>query len=300
MSHHQSASHQIVLVTGTNSGFGRLIVQTIARKGHTVFATMRDIAGRNAAAAAEYRSLAAAEGLHIHPIEVDLLSDASVEAAVEEAARTAGPISVLVNNAGMGIIGLEETLTPEQLEEQLRVNVVVPHRLARAVLPSMRSQGRGLLIHVSSSLGRVVFPLMGAYSASKAALEALFDAYRYELAALGIESTIVQPGAYATDFGKNVRIGAEAERGQGYGPLADGLKQISTNLERMTSGPNAPNPQDVADAVLGLIEAVPGTRPDRVTVDPATGDAIRSLNAAHFQIQDAFLKAMMGGGGSSA
>lgn len=294
MSQH-SASHQIVLVTGTNSGFGRLIVQTVARKGHTVFATMRDMGGRNAAAAEEFRKLAADEGLRIHPIEVDLLSDASVNTAVEEASRIAGPISVLVNNAGMGIIGISETLTPEQLEEQLRVNVVVPHRLARAVLPAMRSQGRGLLVHVSSSLGRVVFPVMGAYCASKFALEALFDAYRYELAPLGIDSSVVQPGAFETDFGKNVRTGAEAERALGYGPMADGVRMVGESIKSLVSGPNPPKPQDVADAVLALIEAAPGTRPDRVCVDPATGDAIRGLNAAHAQVQDAFLKAMSGG-----
>lgn len=295
MSHHHSTSHQTVLVTGTNSGFGRLIVQSVARKGHTVFATMRDMNGRNAAAAEEFRRLAADEGLRIHPIEVDLLSDASVNTAVEEASRIAGPISVLVNNAGMGIIGIAETLTPEQLEEQLRVNVVVPHRLARAVLPSMRSQGRGLLIHISSSLGRVVFPVMGAYCASKFALEALFDAYRYELAPLGIDSTVVQPGAFETDFGKKVRLGAEAERALGYGPMADGVRMVSESISRLVTGPNAPKPQDVADAVLALIESAPGTRPDRVCVDPATGDVIRGLNAAHTQVQDGFLKAMSGG-----
>lgn len=293
MTHH-SASHQIVLVTGTNSGFGRLIVMTLARKGHTVFATMRDVAGRNAAVAAEYRSIAAAEGLHIHPLDVDLSSDAAIQAAIDEASRIAGPITVLVNNAGMGIIGLEETLTAEQLEEQLRVNVVAPHRLARAVLPSMRSQGKGLLIHVSSTLGRVVFPFMGAYCASKAALEALFDAYRYELQPIGIDSTIVQPGAFATDFGKNVRIGTDTERGLGYGPMADGLKQVAASIEQMTSGPNPPNPQDVADAVLALIEMAPGTRPDRVSVDRVIGQAVAGLNAAHAQVQDGVLKSMSG------
>lgn len=291
---HRPASHQIVLVTGTNSGFGRLFVLTLARKGHTVFATMRDAAGRNAAVADEFRRIAAAEGLHIHPLEVDLSSDDSVQAAVDEATRIAGPITVLVNNAGMGIVGIEETLTPDQLEEQLRVNVVLPHRLCRAVLPSMRSHGRGLLIHISSSVGRVVFPFMGAYCASKAALEALFDAYRFELQPTGIDSTIVQPGAYATDFGKNVRLGLEAERGLGYGPMADGLKQLVGQIEAMAGGPDAPDPQQVADAVLALVESPPGTRPDRVVVDRALGQMVTGLNAAHAEAQELLGRRMMG------
>jgi hypothetical protein len=92
-----------------------------------------------------------------------------------------------------------------------------------------------------------------------------------------------------------VRIGAEAERALGYGPMADGVRMVSESISRLVTGPNAPKPQEVADAVLALIEAAPGTRPDRVCVDPATGDAIRGLNAAHSHVQDGFLKAMRGG-----
>lgn len=293
----QAVTPQVILVTGTNSGFGRLITLTLARKGHAVFATMRDIGTRNAAAAAEFQALNAAEGLRIHPIEVDLGSDASVNGAVERIQREVGAIDAVVNNAGAGFIGLEETLTPDQLEDLYRVNVIAPHRVSRAVLPSMRARGKGLLIHISSGLGRLVFPFMAAYCSSKAALESLFDGYRYELAPLGIDSVLVQPGAFPTDFGSRIRMGGDADRAAGYGPVADGLNGLMAGMQAMLTGPQAQNPQDVADAVLALVEAPAGGRPDRVVVDKISGQGVEILNATHRQIQEPALKMLSGGGG---
>lgn len=279
---------QNILVTGTNSGFGRLTTLTLAQKGHKVFATMRDVAGRNASVAA---ALEKEGGGNVHVVEMALTDDASVNAGARVALEKAGHIDVLVNNAGYSTMGLEETLTSEQLLEQYNVNVVGPHRVMRAVLPSMRARGKGLVVQISSGLGRYIFPFMGAYGSSKFALEALSEAYRYELKPIGIEVCIVQPGAFPTDIGKNSIVGKEQERAAGYGPMANGLEMMGKNLAAMLSGPSAPNPQDVADAVAGLVETPAGSRPARVVVDVHSGPMTETLNKAHAEIQKSLLDA---------
>jgi len=110
---------------------------------------------------------------------------------------------VVVNNAGIGITGLLESFTIEQAKQQFDVNVFGVLRVNGAVMPSMRKQGSGLIIQISSGLGRVVIPFLGIYTASKFAIEAVAEVYHYELKQLGIESVIIQPGAYPTDFHKN-------------------------------------------------------------------------------------------------
>jgi NAD(P)-dependent dehydrogenase (short-subunit alcohol dehydrogenase family) len=283
---------QTILITGTNSGFGRMMALDLARKGHTVFAAMRDIGGRNRAVAEEYAGIAKDEGVKLHVVEMAVTDDESVEAAVKSVLEQAGHLDVVINNAGYAAMGPQETLTAEQLLAQLNVNVVGPHRVLRAALPSMRARGKGYMIHISSLLGRMTMPLMGAYCASKAALESLVDAYSYELKGVGIESTIVQPGAYPTDFAKNSPAGADADRAAGYGPLANWQAMLQENFKNMFSGPNPPNPQDVSDAVVALVETEAGSRPGRVTVDklmPGTADV---LNKAHEEIQQNILAFM--------
>ncbi len=280
---------QNVFVTGTNSGFGRLITLTLAKKGHQVFATMRDVAGRNAAAAEELTK--AGEG-RVHVLEMSPTDDASVARAVNAALEKAEHLDVVVNNAGYAVLGLEETLTSEQLLEQYNVNVVGPHRVLRAVLPSLRARGKGLIIQISSGVGRVVFPIMGAYCSSKFALEALSEAYRAELKPTGVELTLVQPGAYPTDFTKRLVVGADQERAQGYGPLVNGVEMISKNFEGMFSGDNVPNPQAVADAVATLVDAPTGSRPARQLVDNSPmGGMVDGLNKASAEVQKELLGA---------
>lgn len=272
---------QNIIVTGTNSGFGRLIAQTLASKGHQVFATMRDVAGRNAAVAAELT--AAGEG-RIHVVEMSPGNDSSVEQAVAAVLAQAGHIDVLVNNAGFATAGLAETLTSEQLLEQFNINVVGPHRTMRAVVPSMRARGKGLIIQISSGLGRIVFPLMGTYCSSKFALEALSESYRYELKPVGVEVSILQPGAFPTELAQHMMAGAEQERAQGYGPLANGLQMMGANFAAMFAT-NPPSPQLVADGVLSLVETPAGTRPARLVVDPISGTVVGALNKSIGELQ---------------
>src|SRR5438046_8471703 len=161
---------------------------------------MRDPGGRNAKNASEIRALAQKDSLPIHVLELDVTDDASVERAVDAAIAKAGRIDVAINNAGYYLTGLEEAVTTEQARRLMDTNFLGPVRVNRAVLPHMRRQRSGVLMHISSVAGRVVLPSVGFYCASKFALEALAESYRYELAGQGIESMIVARGQCGTAF----------------------------------------------------------------------------------------------------
>ena len=129
-------SKQVILITGSSTGFGRLFTETLARKGHTVFATMRDPVGRNAKNASEIRGLAEKDSLPIHILEMDVTDDASVERAVDAAIAKTGRIDVAINNAGYYLSGLEEAVTTEQAQRLMDTNFFGPVRVNRAVLPT--------------------------------------------------------------------------------------------------------------------------------------------------------------------
>jgi NAD(P)-dependent dehydrogenase (short-subunit alcohol dehydrogenase family) len=283
----------IVLVTGSSSGFGNLITLTLARRGHTVFATMRAPEGRNRSAATQLRKVASAAALPIRVLALDITDEASVESAVRDAEREAGSIDVVVNNAGYALAGLAETATAQQVLDELNTNVVGAHRVNRAVLPKMRARRSGLLIHLSSVFGRTVVPFVGVYSASKWALEALAETYRYELKLSGVDVAIVQPGPFPTPgIADKTQLGADADRAEEYGPFAHGLERMGDGLRQMFSMPNGPNPQEVADAVLELVDAPQGKRTARVVVHRFTGDEARTLNTAHDEVQRRLLAGM--------
>src|SRR6267154_927976 len=279
------SSKQVVLVTGASTGFGRLFTETLARRGHTVFATMRDPAGKNAKNAAEIRGVAEKESLPVHVLEMDVTDDASVERGVAGAVARAGRLDVAINNAGYYLTGLEEAVTTEQAKRLMDTNFLGPVRVNRAVLPHMRRQRSGVLLHVSSGAGRVVLPSVGFYCASKFALEALAEAYSYELAAQGIESVIVQPGAYETPVFGNTVTAADEARTNTYGAV----KEIPAKLNAALSS-NAGNDQEVADAVLRIVETPAGEKQLRYFVSPRNL-GIDEINALTKQVQGSVMVA---------
>ncbi len=276
---------QVVLVTGASSGFGRLIAETLARKNYQVFATMRNVNGRNAAAARDIRELAERESLALRTLELDVTDDASVDRAVNEVTAKCGRIDVLVNNAGYGIMDLAESVTLAQAQRQFDTNFFGVLRMNRAVLPAMRRQGSGLVLHVSSGAGRLVIPGMGLYCASKFAMEALAEAYRYELASQGIDSVVIEPGAYATPIMEKLERGEDPARKAGYGEMA----QVPEQLQAKIASSRA-NPQEIADAVLQIIETPPGQRQIRYRVGPG-GPGVQRINALTDEIQGQLLEA---------
>jgi NAD(P)-dependent dehydrogenase (short-subunit alcohol dehydrogenase family) len=146
----------VILVTGSSSGFGALIVRTLARKGHHVFASMRAMSSRNAGAAAELSAWAQSEGVRLDVVEMDVTSETSVQTCVDDVLARAGRIDVVVNNAGASASGPIEAFSEVQVEALYSLNVFGPWRVNKAVLPSMRQQRSGLLLHISSTLGRVL------------------------------------------------------------------------------------------------------------------------------------------------
>jgi NAD(P)-dependent dehydrogenase (short-subunit alcohol dehydrogenase family) len=276
------SNHKTAVVTGANSGFGRKTVELLAEHGWQVYATMRDVGSRNAEPAKELR----AKGITV--VELDVTSNASVDAAAKTIlGELGGAPDVLVNNAGSGFFGLQEAFTPEAVERQYAVNVFGPLRVNRAFLPAMRAAKAGLVVYVSSIVGRLIFPFGGIYQSSKWALEALAETSAYELAPLGIDVAIVQPGAYPTEIFGKVSGPDDADRVAAYGePFATYFAALNEGLGGAATGRD---PADVARAILALAEAPAGTRALRTTVPPdAATDAI---NGAVAPVQTELLKA---------
>ncbi|MCV6586495.1 MAG: SDR family oxidoreductase [Marinibacterium sp.] len=265
---------QIILVTGASSGFGRLICETLASSGHTVFATMRETAGKNRDHARALR----ARGLHV--LDLDVTDGASVDAAVARIVERHGRIDVLVNNAGIASAGVSEAFSDQQVADLLDVNVVGVHRVTRAVLPVMRPQKTGLVINIGSILGRVTFPFFGIYGASKFAVEAMTDSYRYELSQIGIDVCLVQPGAYPTQMYASAAHPQDQRRVDAYREIGQIPAAMFEQFSQMLSGTQAPNPQEIADAVLDLVSHAPGQRPARVVVGNGFGaDQVNRMTA---------------------
>jgi NAD(P)-dependent dehydrogenase (short-subunit alcohol dehydrogenase family) len=279
------ATKQVILITGASTGFGRLFTETLARKGHTVFATMRDPDGKNTKNAAEIEALAKKESLAIQILDLDVTKDNSVEKAVRAVVDKAGRIDVVINNAGYVVTGLMETITIDEAQRQFDTNFFGCVRVNRAALPHMRKQKSGLLLHISSGAGRIVFPSFGFYCASKFALEAFSEAYNYELGAQGIQSISIQPGAYQTAVFGNVQQGSDTARAETYGTANQILGKISDGLNKA-----AGNAQEVADAVLRVIETPAAQRKAHYRVSPQDV-GVDAINDLCEKTQDSLLQA---------
>ncbi len=283
---------QTVLVTGSSSGFGKLIAKTLSAAGHTVFASMRAIRGKNAAAAEELQNWAATASADLSIIELDVTQTASVQRAVAALIEKTGRIDVVVNNAGIMNIGANEAFTIDNVRQIYDVNVFGPFRVNKAVLPHMRRQRSGLLIHISSTVGRILFPFIGIYASSKFALEALAESYRYDLSQLGIDSVIVEPGAFPTALAEKGVAPGDPEVQSEYPGLENNLKRLGNVFVEMFSGQNVPDPQEVAAAVQRLVELPPGQRPRRTVVDPVFRREVETLNQTAARVQLQVLTAM--------
>ena len=265
---------KIILITGASTGFGRDTAETLARAGHRVFATMRDIAGRNREHADALR------GQKINVVELDVTDDGSVDRAIASVLNEDGRIDVLVNNAGIASAGVSEAFKPDQAKVLFNTNVIGIHRTIRAVLPSMRAAGDGLIINIGSVLGRVTFPFFSIYGASKFAVEALTDGFRYELSQLGVDVVLVQPSAYPTNMYASIQQPADAARATAYGATGEIPGKMFATFTEMFSSPAAPDPHDVATAIAALIERPRGERPARTVVgQPFGSEAVNTATA---------------------
>jgi NADP-dependent 3-hydroxy acid dehydrogenase YdfG len=263
-----------ILISGASSGFGRDTAETLARAGHSVFASMRDPQTKNREHAERLR----AQGIEV--VELDVTSDQSVEQAVKKVLARADRIDVLINNAGIASAGITEAFTPDQAKVVFNTNVVGLLRTIRAVLPAMRRQGDGLIVNIGSILGRVTFPFFGIYGASKFAVEALTDSLRYEVSQLGIEVALVQPSAYPTSLYAHAQQPADAGRVAAYGAVGEIPGAMFKHLMTTFQAADAPNPHDVAAAIATLVAQPKGGRPARIVVGAAFGsDTVNAQTA---------------------
>jgi NAD(P)-dependent dehydrogenase (short-subunit alcohol dehydrogenase family) len=268
---------KIILVTGASTGFGRDTAETLARAGHTVFASMRDPQEKNRDHAEALRN----QGIEV--VELDVTSDASVDRAVKAVLARVKRIDVLINNAGIASAGVTEAFTADQAKIVFNTNVVGLLRTTRAVLPAMRRQGDGLIINIGSILGRVTFPFFAIYGASKFAVEALTDSLRYEVSQLGIDVALVQPSAYPTPMYASAQQPADNDRAAAYGTIGEIPSAMFKQFTAMFQAADAPNPHDIAEAIANLIMLPKGSRPARTIVGAAFGSDTVNEQAAHVQ-----------------
>ncbi len=281
---------ETVLLTGASSGFGRLTALALAQRGYRVFAGVRDPAGRNAAAAAAL--IEAARGLagELRVVALDVTDEGSCDRAVAQVLADGGALDVLINNAGVAAAGLVETFTAADAQRLFDVNVFGVLRMLRAALPAMRARRRGLVVYVSSTDGREVMPFLGLYDASKAALESLAEATSYELAPLGIDSVIVQPGTFpTTSILANLVPAGDPARAEGYGEVAALPAGLFAGLDAMVRAGEAPDPALVAEAIVEAVARPHGQRPRRVVVDASGADRTARANAVADVIQSELL-----------
>ena len=263
-----------ILITGASSGFGALMVEDLVKAGHRVAGTVRDPDGRNVEAAAALRKLG------VIVVDLDVTDDSSVTAGVQAAEAALGQIDVLINNAGAGALGLQESFSAEDFQRVFDINVFGVQRMIRAVLPPMRARGSGLIVNVSSLLGRVTVPFLGPYNASKWAVEALSENYRVELSQFGVDVVVVEPGGFPTNFFAGLITPSSGSRDPGYGELAAAPQAMVESMGSSLAENPLQKPQIVSDAVVSLIGMAPGSRPFRTEVDHSgMAEPIKPYNA---------------------
>ena len=262
-----------IMITGAGGGFGLLITRALLEAGHTVIGTMRDVSGRNKEKAAKLKATGASV------IEMDVTSDASVDQGVAAAIQAASGLDVLINNAGVGVLGVQETFTAGDLQKLFDINVFGVHRVTRAVMPHMRGKKSGLVINISSLLGRIAVPFYGPYNASKWALEGLSENYRIESSQAGVDVCIVEPGGYPTSFIDNLVRPSDKERISSLKEMSEAAEGFLKGFEQALAGNPAQDPKNVATAIANLVAATPGTRPFRTVVDNmGMGGPVESYN----------------------
>ena len=269
------SEQKIIIVTGASSGFGRLTVEELGKAGHTVYAAMRDVSGHNAQAAADLADQAANGGPDLHPVEMDVTDDASVDAAIASIIAERGRIDVIVHNAGHMVLGPAEAFTPGQYASVYDVNVLGTQRVNRAALPHLRAQRDGLLVWVGSSSTRGgTPPFLAPYFAAKAAMDSLAVSYASELIRFGIDTTIVVPGSFTRGTNHFAHAGkpADSDRASAYDVE---YGQLMAEVQPKLNGllPDDADPADIARAIADVVDMPAGQRPFRVHIDPVKDGA---------------------------
>jgi NAD(P)-dependent dehydrogenase (short-subunit alcohol dehydrogenase family) len=240
--------NRIALITGASSGFGLLTSVTLAKRGWRVLATMRDL-GRRERLEAAGSDAGVLERIEFHAL--DVRNAEQVVAVADMVGRRGKPLNALVNNAGVAVPGLAEEITDAELRDQFETNFFGAAAMTRALLPQMRRQGFGHVVMVSSISGRVGFPGVSSYVASKFALEGWSETLRSEMTAFGVKVVLVEPGSYQTDiWTRNAKLTAKMQ--DSGSPNAERVARWRDRVER--NAKNRADPQQVADLIARILE----------------------------------------------
>jgi NAD(P)-dependent dehydrogenase (short-subunit alcohol dehydrogenase family) len=269
---------KIIFITGTSTGFGKLMAITLANEGHKVIAGMRGTNGKNEAVAKELAAIP-----NITVAEIDITSDSSVGNAISQTLAKFGRIDVLVNNAAVTGFGLLEAYSINQVKEMFEVNFYGVLRTYQAVLPSMRKNKSGLIINITSGASGHTLPFMIPYLASKFGVESITEGMQDELRDYGIENVSIQPGVYPTEMNNGSKTGLNADKAEIIAEYGEAAVQKFNAMGGAMFGKMAEfkmNPQTIADGVLNLVNMQNGTRPLRYPLDAiAEGTDVEFINA---------------------
>jgi NAD(P)-dependent dehydrogenase (short-subunit alcohol dehydrogenase family) len=272
---------KIIIITGASSGFGALTARALAKAGHTVYASMRETKGHNLPQVEEAKKFAKDNDVDLRAIELDVSSQESCDAAIQEIITKNGRLDVVIHNAGHMVFGPAEAFTSEQLAELFDVNVLSTQRVNRAALPQLRKQRRGLIVWVSSSSSAGgTPPYLAPYFAAKAGMDALAVVYARELSRWGIETSIIVPGAFTSGTNHFAHAGSPADKtcAAEYesGPYAGFADQVIKGFDAIV--PKDADVSAVGDAIVKVVDTPFGKRPFRVHIDP-TQDGAEVVNA---------------------
>ena len=271
-----------VLITGASRGIGLLTAKELAQRGHRVYASMRDPHGRNAENRRDLEQWAQDNKAKLTVIALDVTDESTIATAMKDI-NANGPLDCLINNAGIMPVGVSEAFTTEDFQRCLDVNLLGLANVTQAVLPGMRKQRSGLLIHVSSAAGRLALPFFGVYCASKWAVEGYAEALHYELADYGVQSVIIEPSGHGTDLVKTAPKPSNENILTSYGDLADSRERFLEMFKNMFAEGNAiTDASNVARTIAKLIE-MDGPRPIRTQIGQDMG--VQAINEATAPIQ---------------
>ena len=235
---------KVAVVTGSSSGIGFETSLALAREGYFTFATMRDVKK-----AGTIKKIVEEENLPLKVIELDVDNEDSVENAIKSIIDEKQRIDVLVNNAGWGIWGTGEDVSLEEFREQFETNFFSIVRLIQKVAPTMRKQGSGNIVNISSIAGRIGFPVSTAYISSKFALEGFSESLRFELGEFGINVIIIEPGVIKTNFFDSMRTAKKVDVGETY---RDITSKVITGVKMMAE--MGTHPKEVANVIINSIK----------------------------------------------
>jgi NAD(P)-dependent dehydrogenase (short-subunit alcohol dehydrogenase family) len=235
---------KVAIVTGTSSGIGFETVLALAKEGYFTYATMRDTTKGS-----KIKEIAQKENLKINVLELDVDDENSVKAAIAHILDQKQRIDILVNNAGWGLWGCVEDVSVDEFKEQFETNFFSIIRLIQEVAPTMRKQGSGTIVNVSSVVGRIGFPASPAYISSKFALEGLSESLRFELAPFGVDVIIIEPGVIKTNFMKNMKMAKKSELDTVYKSITT---KVVSGVKMMAE--MGTSPKEVANTIVTAIK----------------------------------------------